>query len=198
MSAAKWVSAVEAAIARIKTRDADDDTPAALEHRARALAELAEQRDLFSLDAFAPPSAAGALSTRYALHEDPDGRHALYVNALLPGKTSVPHNHGTWAVIVAIEGEEINRVYRRKAGADGAEGAIELDREFAVRPGQPALYGPDDIHSIHVHADRPALLFHLYGRALETLTERLAFDLETGQSYPYNEKHYRPSVQRQA
>lgn len=193
MSAANWVSAVEAAIARIKTRDADDDTPAALEHRAQALAELVGKRDLFSMDTFAAPSAGGVLSTRYALHEDPDGRHALYVNALLLGKTSVPHNHGTWAVIVAIEGEEVNRVYRRKAGADSA---IELDREFAVRPGQPALYGPDDIHSIHVQADRPALLFHLYGRALETLTERLAFDLETGTSYPYNEKHYRPSVLR--
>ena len=193
MSAENWVSAVAAAIARIKARDADDDTTAALEHRAQALAELAERRDLFSLDTFEPPSASGVLSTRYALHEDSDRRHALYVNALLPGKTSVPHNHGTWAVIVAIEGEEVNRVYRRKAGADGA---IELDREFAVRPGQPALYGPEDIHSIHVRADRPALLFHLYGRALETLTERLAFDLETSTSYPYNEKHYRPSILR--
>lgn len=193
MSVAKWDGAVAAAIARIKTCDADDDSPAALQYRARVLAELADRRDLFSLSAFAPPAAGGALSTRYALHEDADARHALYVNALLPGKTSVPHNHGTWAVIVAVEGEEVNRVYRRIGGADGT---VELDHEFTVSAGRPALYGPDDIHSIHVHADRPALLFHLYGRALETLTERLAFDLETGASYPYNEKHYRPSVQR--
>lgn len=189
---ARWESAVGLAIGRIKARHADGDGPAALAFTAGVLAELAERRDLFSLDDFAPPAPGGALSARYALHADPDQRFALYVNALLPGKTSVPHNHGTWAVIVAIEGEEINRIYHP---ADGADSPVKLAREFAVRPGQPALYGPEDIHSIHVQAERPALLFHLYGRALETLTDRLAFDLESGRSYPYNEKHYRPSVQ---
>lgn len=184
-------AAVAAAIDRIKGWHADGDEATALAGTAQVLAELAARRDLFSLDAFPPPQAGGALSTRYALHADPDQRYALYVNALLPGKTSVPHNHGTWAVIVAIDGQEVNRVYRRAASADGR---VELDREFVVQPGQPALYGPDDIHSIHVQAARPALLFHLYGRALETLTDRLAFDLETGASYPYNDKHYRPSV----
>lgn len=104
----------------------------------------------------------------------------------------MPHNHGTWAIIVGIEGEETNRVYR--ITADDGPAAVVVDREFKVEPGHPALYQPDDVHSIHVLNGQPALLFHLYGKALETLTDRVAFDLESGKRYPYNEKHFRPSV----
>lgn len=193
-SQANRSSIVESAIGEIKSLHATQgDGPAFLNSAAEVLARLAERHDVFSLQAFPPPAPGGANSLRYALHSDPDQRFALYINALLPGKTSVPHDHGTWAVIVAVQGEETNRIYRR-AGTPAQPDRILLDHEFKVRPGSPALYAPQDIHSIHLLADQPALLFHLYGRALETLHTRRAYDLATGESYSYNEKHYRPNA----
>lgn len=187
-----WQASVQEAMARIKAIHQREGagSSAALEQTAQVLQGLASRRELFSFEHFGLPAEGGGDSARYALYAEADQQYALYLNALLPGKTSVPHNHGTWAVIVAVEGEEVNRRY---AVSDGTSRVVQSG-EFIVRPGHPAIYGPDDIHSIHVLADRPALLFHLYGRALETLTDRLAFDLETGQSYPYNAKHYRPNA----
>jgi len=166
-----------------------------LKSTAEQLEKLATRRDLFNFDEFPLPSDEHPLSTRYELQVGENQEYALYLQALLPGKTSVPHNHGTWVVVVAIEGEELNRVYRRADdGSDPGQATLEVDREIVVRPGQPALFLGDDIHSIHVVSDKPALHFHLYGRALETLTERLAFDLESGKVTRYNQTRWRPSV----
>ncbi|NMG35779.1 cysteine dioxygenase [Azoarcus sp. TTM-91] len=187
---------IESAIAEIRALHREHGTDRdSLRRSAGVLARLAQRRDLFSFADFPLPAPGAPLSTRYQLHVGEGQEYALYLQALLPGKKSVPHNHKTWAVIVAVEGEELNRIYQRSDdGSDPARGSLELLCEQVVRPGEPGLYLGDDIHSIHVVADRPALHFHLYGRALETLTERLAFDLESGRVSRYNETHWRPSV----
>src|SRR3546814_4171259 len=72
---------------------------------------LAARKDLFPGDDFPPPT-DGATSIRYLLSEDADQRYALYMNSLLPGKATSPHNHTTWASVVAVEGEELNQIGR--------------------------------------------------------------------------------------
>ena len=52
-------------------------------------------------------------SCLYRVSEDPDHRYALYVNSSLGGHGTPAHNHTTWAVIVGITGEELNRFYDR-------------------------------------------------------------------------------------
>ncbi len=39
---------------------------------------------------------------------------------------------------------------------------------------------PDDIHSIHVLGDQSIMHLHMYGKALEEMTERVAYDRENG------------------
>ena len=166
------------------------------------LAQLAAQRELFDSADFPPPTAsdgAGA-STRYRLNpEDSDEDVALYLNAINPGKTTVPHNHTTWAAIVAIDGDELNRLYRRiDDGTDPARAALALEREVVVRPGQPIAFLPDDIHSIHVTGDEPTLHFHLYGQPLETLSGRIGIDLATGEIVNYNATQMKPGQEQRA
>ena len=170
---------------------------ATLAQIAAVLDDLARQPQLFPARDFAPPDVASGVgaSTRYRLNpHDGDHEIALYLNSINPGKTTIPHNHDTWAVIVAIEGEELNRLYRRTDdGRDAAFARIEVEREVTVRPGQAIQFLPDDLHSIHVAGERPTLHFHLYGRPLETLSGRIGIELATGAIVKYNATQFVPS-----
>jgi predicted metal-dependent enzyme (double-stranded beta helix superfamily) len=154
------------------------------------LESLAAQGALFSRADFPPPEPTQGVgaSTRYRLNPgDGDDDIALYLNSINPGKTSIPHNHTTWATIVAVEGQEENRIYRRgDDGSDPALARLELDRVVTVQPGTSVGFLADDLHSIHVVGDRPTLHFHLYGRPLETLSRRIGVNLETGEVVNYN------------
>ena len=161
------------------------------------LEALAAQRELFTRADFPPPDSGQGVgaSTRYRLNaEDGDEGLALYLNSILPGKTTQPHNHTTWAVIVAVEGQELNRLYERTDDrSDPARASIHLAREFTVQPGASIAFLPDDIHSIAVVGEQPTLHFHLYGQPLETLSGRVAIDPDTGEVKNYNAAYFRPS-----
>lgn len=171
-------------------------TREALKALSERLLELATHRALFDAADFPPPQPdSGDTSTRYRLNPGEDG-FALYLNSLLPGKTTIPHNHDTWAVIAAIDGAELNRLYRRlDDGRDPDRAQLELAQEVVVRPGVPIAFLPDDIHSIHVGGAEPTLHFHLYGRPLETLTGRLGFETDTGLVVRYNATHMQRGTQ---
>jgi predicted metal-dependent enzyme (double-stranded beta helix superfamily) len=124
------------------------------------------------------------------LHEDEDGRFALYLNALNPGNETKPHDHTTWAVVVAVDGEELNKVYAKR------DGGLDLVREVVVKPGTGIALMPEDIHSIHTLGDRPTRHLHMYGLALERLDNRMAYDPATGEAVPYNRNFMAPTANR--
>ena len=112
--------AVDAALADVRSLTArglpDRATLASITAR---LEQLATQKALFSRTDFPPPAETQGVgaSTRYRLNpDDGDGGLALYLNSINPGKTTAPHNHTTWAVIVAVEGQEVNRIYSTTLG----------------------------------------------------------------------------------
>jgi predicted metal-dependent enzyme (double-stranded beta helix superfamily) len=159
------------------------------------LAQLAANTQLFPEQDFPPPDEHEESSTRYRLNADEgDQELALYLNALLPGKSTLPHNHTTWAAIAAIEGEEINRLYQRQDDASQTSHAdLQLLQEVVVAPGHPIAFLPDDIHSIHVTGNQATRHLHLYGRPLETLVDRIAIDPITGEISNYNATQMKPS-----
>lgn len=130
------------------------------------LLQLAAREDLFHLRAFPPPPADSANnSTLYRLSEDDDHRFALYANAANGSYGTPAHNHTTWAVIVGVCGEELNRFYERTA-----DGGVRETGGFVVAKGAGCTFLPEDLHSIHIAG--PLLNFHMYGLALEQLHER--------------------------
>jgi predicted metal-dependent enzyme (double-stranded beta helix superfamily) len=150
----------------------------ALERVKGRLLELAARRDLFSFDEF-PLRHDG--STLYRLSEDPDHGFALYAVAARSESRMPPHDHTTWAVVVGVEGGELNRHYRRlDDGAMPGQGRLEATGATLVKEGTGVALMPDDIHSIERSSDAPMLHFHLYGRSLEHLPARKQFDMAAG------------------
>jgi predicted metal-dependent enzyme (double-stranded beta helix superfamily) len=161
-----------------------------LERVKRRLIALASRHDLFSFEQF---PLLHDRSTMHVLAEEPDGL-TLYAVAARGESATPPHDHTTWAVVVGVEGEETNRLWRRvDDGATPGGARLEEAGATVVAPGTGVALMPDDIHSIHRASDAPLLHLHLYGRSIERLPERKRFDLERGtyEAYPAN-----PNIKR--
>lgn len=174
-------TAVAEAVARIRAiEDEQGVSRRSLSAMREVLYRLAERSELFPRRDFPPPT-DGVMNIRYLLSQGDAQQSALYMNSIVPGKRTQPHDHTTWAIVVAVEGEERNRFYRRVDGGERpGQATLELSHEVVVAPGVGVTMMPDDIHSIAVEGSEPTLHLHMYGRAIETLTERLGYDLEAG------------------
>lgn len=162
------------------------------------LEDLAERRDLFNFDTFpAPVPGQGSTAFRYRLNDDGD-TPTLYLNSLLPGKSTIPHNHETWAIISAVEGEEINYVYRRDdEGREPGYTTLHLEKEVIVQPGTSIAFLGEDLHGIRVAGAQPTLHFHLYGLPLESLNGRYGVETD-GRILNYNASQMAPSIKAYA
>jgi len=136
-----------------------------LEKIKQRLTRLAARQDLFTASDFPPPQPGSKRnSCLYRVAEDADHRFALYVNSSDGNYGTPAHNHTTWAVIVGVSGEELNRFYERSTEGPREKGSA------VVKQGTGVAFLPDDYHSIHISA--PLVNFHMYGLALEQLARR--------------------------
>ena len=199
VSAAR-AAAIASTIDRIRAIEATEGvTRPALEKIRAELLALAAQEHLFPSATFPPPPNGEKGSNRYLLQQDPGNRFALYMNALNPGNATKPHDHTTWAVVVAVDGQELNQVYERTDdGSDPDKASLRVREEILVEPGRGICLMPEDIHSIHTTGDRPTRHLHMYGLALEKLDNRKGYDPETGEVVPYNSNFMKPTLQARA
>ncbi len=166
---------IAAAVAEVRAIERGDGvTRESLEKIKQRLTRLAARQDLFPAGDFPPPAPGGKLkSCLYRVAEDPDHRFALYVNASLGGHSTPAHNHTTWAVIVGVSGEELNRFYDR-----AAEGGVREKGQYVVRQGTGVCFMPEDLHSIHIQG--PLINFHMYGLGLDHLHKREFYKADEG------------------
>jgi len=157
---------IDAAVAEVRAIErADGVTRESLEKIKRRLMRLAARQELFTARDFSPPEPGGKRnSCLYRVSEDADHRFALYVNSSFGNYATPAHNHSTWAVIVGLTGEELNRFY------DRVDGGVREKGSAVVKQGTGVAFMPEDLHSIHISA--PLVNFHMYGLALEELHHR--------------------------
>lgn len=176
----KRMQAVAHAVDKIRGIERNQGvTRVSLEEIKATLVDLTKHQELFPESDYPSPTKEDSLM--YLITEDDDHRFALYLSTGVPGRSSPPHNHTTWAVIAGLDGEEENRVYERvDDGSVPGKGEIREQSRFVLRTGDGIALMPDDIHSIHVVSDKPTRHLHMYGMSVEHLPNRLEFDPEQG------------------
>lgn len=175
---------IEKALQKMKSiLDNDGVTKESLRKVSARLSELAMRKELWSSDMYPPPEGQ-TKQVRYLIRQEPDQTYALYLNAMLPGKKSTPHNHDSWACIASIQGTETNYLFDRLDDGTKPDFAdVRLRETVQVTPGSSIALLPGEIHAIEVGGNEPVWQLHFYGLAVEAQTTRLAFDLEKKKSF---------------
>jgi predicted metal-dependent enzyme (double-stranded beta helix superfamily) len=102
------------------------------------------------------------------LHEEPDHALAVALFNWLPGRGTPPHDHGTWGVVVGVEGDEVNTFWQRVD--DGArDGHAELRKlaEKRFAPGDAIVLPSSVIHSVWNDTSQVSVSLHVYGRQFD-------------------------------
>ncbi|HSA69352.1 MAG TPA: cysteine dioxygenase family protein [Burkholderiales bacterium] len=134
-----------------------------------ALAEGWVQRKYYEAD---PEQGFGV----HVLHEEPDHTLAVFAVSWLPSRGTPAHDHGTWAVIVGVDGAEKN-VFWERADDRTRPGYAELRKigEKLADRGDVVAMPAGAIHSVHNESERVTLSLHVYGKHVNH-TERSQFD----------------------
>lgn len=105
----------------------------------------------------APPQSPDQAFSRHKLHEEPDHSLLVLVVTLGAGRETPPHDHGTWAIIAGLEGEEINRRWKN-VGNDvepAAQQPVDSATIISLRTGE--------IHSLRNGTGSPSVTLQVYG-----------------------------------
>ena len=122
----------------------------------------------------------------HVLHEESDHALAVFVVTWLPRRSTMPHDHGTWAVIAGIEGTERNALWERLDDRT-RPGYAELRHtgERPVGPGELILLPSGSIHSVVNDTDAVTVSLHAYGRHVN-FNARSQFDPQARTESPYH------------
>ena len=93
------------------------------------------------------------------------------------GRRTPPHDHGTWAQILLLSGEEKNTLYRRDNGALRKASEVTLTRG-AILPMRA-----DTAHVAECLGSTPAIGLHVYGGDILALPRRM-WNPETLEEHP--------------
>ena len=93
------------------------------------------------------------------------------------GRRTPPHNHGTWATILLLSGEEKNTLYRRETGVLRKAGEATLTR------GSVLSMRADTVHVAECLSEEPAIGLHVYGGDIFELPRHM-WNPETLEEHP--------------
>lgn len=119
------------------------------------------------------------------LHEEADHSLAIALLSWLPSGATLPHNHGTWGIVVGLEGAEKN-IFWRRLDNGSVPGFAELERvgEMDCALGRAVVLPSTTIHSVENTAIKPSVSLHVYGKNVY-YTGRSQFDIVNKRELPW-------------
>jgi quercetin dioxygenase-like cupin family protein len=93
------------------------------------------------------------------------------------GRRTPPHDHGTWATILLLSGEERNTLYRVE------DGRLRKASEVTIRPGSILGMRAETPHVAECVGNAPTIGLHVYGGDIFELPRRMWHPL-TLEEYP--------------
>jgi predicted metal-dependent enzyme (double-stranded beta helix superfamily) len=99
------------------------------------------------------------------LHEEADHTLAVFAVSWLPHRGVPAHDHGTWAVVVGVDGEERNEFFERLDDRS-RPGYAEIRKVGETRLGVGEVLAMPNgiIHSVVNDSDTVTLSLHVYGK----------------------------------
>ena len=99
------------------------------------------------------------------------------------GRRTPPHDHGTWAQILVLSGEEKNTLYRREAGGLRKASEVTLTRGTILPMRAETAHVAECIGAV------PAIGLHVYGGDILELPRRM-WNPETLEEHPLDWTQY--------
>ena len=160
--------AIDKFVTDIKAVVASTTDPASITEQVAALAKpLADDKSWIEQRCFETDDDQGIGIT--ILHTEPDDTLLIETVCWQAGRGVAPHDHQTWGVVIGLDGEEINRNWRRNDdGSKAGYADISVAEEIAVGCGDVICLMPNDIHSVRNDGATNSLSLHIYGRDLAT------------------------------
>ena len=141
------------------------------------LAQRLANEDSWIEERFYKPDKETGFSA-FLLHEEEDHSLAILAASWIPGMGVEPHDHGTWAVVVGVEGVERNIRYKRLDNRNNPNYAeLEVKEESAAGPGDLVCIRNGGIHAVRNDSDKVTLSLHTYGTHINH-TIRSKYDVE--------------------
>jgi predicted metal-dependent enzyme (double-stranded beta helix superfamily) len=121
----------------------------------------------------------------HMLHEEPDHTLAVFAASWLPGRGTPPHDHGTWGIVVGVDGPERNVFWARvDDGSKSGYAELRQAEERVVGPGEVLAMPAGTIHSVRNDSEQITLSLHVYGKHVN-FTQRSQFDPDRRTQTPF-------------
>jgi predicted metal-dependent enzyme (double-stranded beta helix superfamily) len=119
------------------------------------------------------------------LHVESDNSLFIVAVSWLPGRGAPAHDHGTWAVVVGVDGPERNIFWERlDDGTRQGHAELRSRGDKTLSEGDVVAMPTGAIHSVRNETSQTTLSFHVYGQHLNH-TGRSKFDPENSTHEPF-------------
>ena len=116
------------------------------------------------------------------LHDEVGFPMTIQTEMSLPGTTSPIHNHGTWGIVMVIEGKQKNTFWKR-APTDEFPDKIDRIGERIIEAGDIISFTTEAIHSTEAVGDQPTITFNLYGETHGGKRYQFDFEKQTAKHF---------------